>query len=110
MDWMSRAHKSICVIVRYSMLDFWIRVKDSLDYLGISQKELAGKIHESYNTLQSWISKDRLPDAEQAVKIARELQTSVEFLVTGNSVRVQSVYTRTIHILENAIKELKSEK
>ena len=64
------------------MLKFWIRVRDSLEYLGLSQKELAEQIQESYNTLQSWISKDRLPNAEQAVKIAATLQTSVEFIVT----------------------------
>ena len=37
----------------------------------------------SYNTLQSWITKDRLPDARDAVKIAKALNVSVEKLVTG---------------------------
>ena len=46
-----------------------------LDYNLITQKELAEKIKISYNTLQSWITKDRLPDAEQALRIARELNT-----------------------------------
>ena len=52
------------------MLDFWLRVKDKLDFQNMTQRDLAEKINESYNTLQSWINRDRLPNAEQAVKIA----------------------------------------
>ena len=65
------------------MLDFWSNVKNELEYRGISQKELAAEISESYNTLQSWINRDRLPNALQAVRISRALGTTVEFLVTG---------------------------
>jgi len=91
------------------MLKFWIRVKDELEYLGLSQKDLAKKIRESYNTLQSWINKDRLPNAEQAVKIANVLQTSVEFLVTGKNSNKRANYThaKTIQLLEAALKNLK---
>lgn len=67
------------------MLDFWLRVKDKLDFQDSTQRDLAQNINESYNTLQSWINRDRLPNAEQAVKIADALNTSVEFLVTGKS-------------------------
>lgn len=91
------------------MLKFWIRVKDELEYLGLSQKDLAKKIRESYNTLQSWINKDRLPNAEQAVKIANVLQTSVGFLVTGKhpNKRASYTHTKTIQLLEAALKNLK---
>ena len=65
------------------MLQFWNNVKEELDFNDKSQKELAASIDISYNTLQSWITKDRLPDAENAVKIARALNVSVEKLVTG---------------------------
>lgn len=67
------------------MLQFWQNVKEELDYNLITQKELASAIGISYNTLQSWITKDRLPDAEQALKIAKELKTSIEYLVTGKN-------------------------
>lgn len=59
------------------MLQFWINVKNELEYNLITQKELASAIGISYNTLQSWITKDRLPDAEQALKIAKQLNTSL---------------------------------
>ena len=67
------------------MLEFWQNVKEELDYNLITQKELAAKIGISYNTLQSWITKDRLPDAKQALKIAKELNTSIEYLITGKN-------------------------
>lgn len=65
------------------MLLFWNNVKEELDYKDMSQKELSAFTDISYNTLQSWITKDRLPDAQDAVKIARALNVSVEKLVTG---------------------------
>ena len=91
------------------MLDFWIRVKDKIDYKDISQKELAYKIGESYNTLQSWINRNRLPNAEQAVKIAEALETSVEFLVTGKISKNLGNFSKTISLLECAINTLKND-
>ncbi|MCQ2594889.1 MAG: helix-turn-helix domain-containing protein [Treponemataceae bacterium] len=49
----------------------------------MSQKLLAALTDISYNTLQSRITKDRLPDAKDSVKIAQILDVSVEHLVTG---------------------------
>ncbi len=66
------------------MLLFWKNVRSELEYKGITQKELAAAIEESYNTVQSWINKERLPNVEQAVKIAKFLHITVEYLVTGN--------------------------
>ena len=67
------------------MLQFWKNVREELGYHLITQKELAEKIGISYNTLQSWITKDRLPDVEQALKISKQLNTSIEYLVTGKN-------------------------
>lgn len=78
------------------MLQFWKNVKDELEYNLMSQKELSESINLSYNTLQSWITKDRLPDAENAVKIAKKLNTTVEYLVTGEKIRIQNENNRKI--------------
>ena len=91
------------------MLDFWLRVKERLDYQYSTQRELAAKINESYNTLQSWINRDRLPNAEQAVKIADSLNTSVEFLVTGKSNNRKNDHSKTVKLLEEAIENLQKE-
>lgn len=91
------------------MLDFWIRVREKLDYKDLSQRDLATKINESYNTLQSWINRNRLPDAEQAVRIAEVLNTSVEFLVTGKPSTKKSNHQQTLKLLEEAIKRLQND-
>ena len=91
------------------MLDFWLRVKDKLDFQDSTQRDLAQNINESYNTLQSWINRDRLPNAEQAVKIAEALNTSVEFLVTGKSNIRKKKKKKTVKLLEQAIENLQKE-
>ena len=88
------------------MLDFWVNVKERLDDNDFSQKELAAAINESYNTLQSWITKDRLPNAEQAVNIARFLKTSVEYLVTKKDSSFKKDNSKAIALLQQAIKSL----
>ena len=72
-------------------------------------RDLAEKINESYNPLQSWINRDRLPNAEQAVTIADALNTSVEFLVTGKSSNKKNDHSKTIKLLEEAIENLQRE-
>ena len=89
------------------MLDFWLNVKERLDDNDISQKELAAAINESYNTLQSWITKERLLNAEQAVNIARILKTSVEYLVTKQDHSFKKDNSKTIALLEQAIESLR---
>lgn len=89
------------------MLEFWKNVKIKLDYVEKSQKELAAAINVSYNTLQSWITKDRLPDAEQSVKIATFLNATVEFLVNGRDRKFTKDNSKTIKLLEQAIENLK---
>lgn len=80
------------------MLPFWNNVRSELEHKGITQKELAASIDESYNTLQSWINKDRLPNVIQAVKIAMTL---------GKHAVVKPDNSETILLLEKAIMNLK---
>lgn len=62
---------------------FWNNVKQQLDTLGMTQKELAEKTGISIGTIRNQICREVIPDAVSAVKIARVLKTSVEYLVTG---------------------------
>lgn len=94
--------KNPFVLSLYHMLDFWKNVKEELDYNLKTQKELASAIGVSYNTLQSWITKDRLPDAEQALRIAKQLNTSLEYLVTGKTEEQKGVKQK----LQNMIPKL----
>lgn len=62
---------------------FWNNVKQQLDTLGMTQKELAEKTGISIGTIRNQICREVIPDAVSAVKIARVLKTSVEYLATG---------------------------
>lgn len=49
-----------------------------------NQNWLCKKIAVASGTMSSWITHDRLPKADMAVKIAKALGVSVEYLVTGD--------------------------
>ena len=89
------------------MVSFWQNIQAELDYYNMTQKDLALTISESYNTLRTWIKNDRYPDARQAVKIAKALHTSVEYLVEGKDDKIKRDNTKIIELLEEAIKKLK---
>ena len=62
---------------------FLERLKDEISYQGLTQKELAERTEISVNTIRGWFSKDLVPDVFNAVKVAKALNTTVEYLVTG---------------------------
>jgi transcriptional regulator with XRE-family HTH domain len=66
-------------------LVFWERVNKTIKENGIKQEWLAQKTCIKYQTLRSWVSKDILPRADDAAKIAKELNVTVEYLVTGTN-------------------------
>lgn len=63
---------------------FWNNVKKLLSDQNILQKDFADTIGINIATLKNQMTRNIVPDAESAVKIASALNTSVEFLVTGN--------------------------
>lgn len=65
---------------------FLERIKDELSYQGFTQKELAELTGISVNTIRGWFSKDLVPDVFNAVKVAKALNTTVEYLVTGENI------------------------
>jgi transcriptional regulator with XRE-family HTH domain len=65
-------------------MGFKENLKSELTYSGIMVKELCAKIGISRHTLDNYLNThNSLPNAETAVKIARVLGVSVEYLVTG---------------------------
>lgn len=64
-------------------LDFYDRVKDLAHQKNVNLKtfiETCGLNYDSYNSCKRY---GNLPRSEEAVKIAKALNTSVEYLVTG---------------------------
>lgn len=67
-------------------MGFKENLKSELEYQGMLLKELAAKCGVSKNTLGNYLTgHNSLPTADTAVKIARALGVSVEYLVTGEN-------------------------
>jgi transcriptional regulator with XRE-family HTH domain len=66
------------------VLDFWDRVTKLIESQNTKQVWLAEKAGVLQQTLSQWIIKDRLPDVEEAYKIAIALEVTLEYLVTGS--------------------------
>lgn len=103
-------------------------LKVELIYNGYKIKEFADIMHIPYTTMLSYVnSQNNLPRADVAVKIAKSLHTSVEYLITGKDIdhsKVSKHYPTTKefmvlspetrralselihHLAENRIKEL----
>lgn len=64
---------------------FWLRFKSLLKDYQLTQKEFCNITAIPLRTLQDWIALNRFPKADQAVLIAGALETTVEYLVTGNA-------------------------
>lgn len=64
---------------------FWNNVKELLDIQNLTQKELSAKTGINLGTLKNQICREVIPDAVEAVAIAQALNTTVEYLVTGEN-------------------------
>jgi len=64
-------------------VDFWGRVKYVLDRKNATRPWLAQATGISLHTLNGWVNKQRDPRIDEAEKIARALEVSIDYLVTG---------------------------
>lgn len=64
-------------------MEFWNNVKTLLKNLKITQKQLSIKLSLPERTIETWVCRNTIPDVVTAYKIATELNTTVEFLVSG---------------------------
>ena len=64
-------------------MDFWDNVAIELDYLGMTGKALAEKAGIAASSIAKGKSLGSSPSADTAVKIAKILGVSVEYLVSG---------------------------
>lgn len=60
------------------------RLVDELTYRGISNKEFAEQVGISINTLNMYLYRNSIPAADVAVRMARILNTTTEYLVLGS--------------------------
>lgn len=62
---------------------FWENIKILLKSKKITQKQLSTMLELPERTVETWVLRNTIPDAIMSVKIAKILDTSVEYLVTG---------------------------
>ena len=82
-------------------MGFRENLKDELIYKGIQTKELAALTGISLNTLNHYLVQNATsPSVENAVKIAKALNVTVEYLVTGEieSKSEEAFSTKTFHL------------
>lgn len=103
-------------------MSFKENLKTELEFRGILVKELAAKSGISRRTLDNYLrNNESQPTAENAVNIAKALDVSVEYLVTGTNSSIQNSgdltseeihlykkYASLIKILETATEEEKN--
>lgn len=86
------------------MLDFYKRIDDLLSHKKKSQKDLSDFLQlTSSQIFSNWKQRNSIPSADVAVKIADYLDTSVEYLVTGNE---KDTYKEKYDDLKSAMQEL----
>jgi plasmid maintenance system antidote protein VapI len=74
----------LCFFAYSEKMGFKENLKTELSYSGMLVKELAELSGINKHTIDNYLNvKSRIPSAENAVRIARVLGVSVEYLVTG---------------------------
>ena len=70
---------------RSAFMTFWDRLEKSLDENNLTASELCRTIGVASSVVYSWKVRDSIPRADIAVKVAEQLNTTVEYLVSGNN-------------------------
>ncbi|MBQ3686590.1 MAG: helix-turn-helix transcriptional regulator [Treponema sp.] len=82
------------------MESFADRLRQEIDYLGLTRKELASKANIKQRALDMYLgTQASMPPADVAVRLAKVLNVTVEYLVTGE-IKEQPVQGRTFRRLE----------
>lgn len=77
-------------------MDFRSRLREEIEFSGLLDKEVASRAGITKRALDSYVgSQASMPSAEVAVKIAKVLGVSVEYLVTGNETPIMDESVRT---------------
>lgn len=76
-------------------MDFRSRLREEIAFSGMSNKEVAAKAQITKRSLDSYVSSQScMPSADVAVRLAKTLNTSVEYLVSGEDAPGQSAKSK----------------
>ena len=69
-------------------MDFRTRLREQIDYAGLLDKEVADRAGISKHTMDTYVgSRKCMPSADIAVRLAKVLGVSVEWLITGEETK-----------------------
>ncbi|MBR1614758.1 MAG: helix-turn-helix transcriptional regulator [Treponema sp.] len=72
-------------------MDFRERLREEIAFSGLSNKEVAALSGITIRTLVSYVSgQSCMPSADVAVRLAKALNTSVEYLITGEKTKIHT--------------------
>ena len=87
-------------------MGFRENLRETIDFCGLEQKELAHKTNISLRSIENYLSDNSsIPSADKAVKIAKVLGVTVEYLVTGIDTSTKSSVP-SIHGIDEEILQL----
>ena len=66
-------------------MGFWENVEDIREYRNMSRKELAYRAKFSQTSISTGIKRKSIPAADVAFRIAKVLDVSIEYLLTGKN-------------------------
>ena len=65
-------------------MDFWMRLKNEIKAKNTTQEWIANKIGVPLSTFRKWMTRRTYPNLKEGTAIAKLLETSAEYLVTGD--------------------------
>lgn len=89
-------------------MDFYENVKQLVKTNNLTLRSFIESLGINYDSYNSCKKYNNLPRADEAVKIAQALETTVEYLVTGNKPDLSSETKSLINELEMTINKYKN--
>ena len=87
---------------------FWTRIKILLKQKNVTQETAAKSCLVSINTWRSWIYHGIIPPVSDCVKIAKYLNISLDYLITGKERNSKTIITDIELLMKKAGEKLKS--
>lgn len=90
------------------MSSFSERLRDEIEYMGMTRKELAQKADIKKRALDMYLGTQKsMPPADVAIRLAKALNVDVEYLILGNSAKTNKHHhTEEFNVIENELKSL----
>ncbi len=85
-------------------MNFWERVDSELKFLGKTRKELASAIGFDVANISFGIKRNSIPYADTALKVARFLGVSIDYLLDMNDETSQKSLNPQISEIENKLR------